>query len=81
MPQITKNTWVKRREVDLSTLYEDPYFDPSRRDRNYFKKAKMSMDPVSKGPGLLGQMGAQTATAPSTNAASQFQHQSSIVSQ
>mmetsp|Transcript_21054 Transcript_21054/g.28313 ORF Transcript_21054/g.28313 Transcript_21054/m.28313 type:complete len:119 (-) Transcript_21054:1941-2297(-) len=27
LPEITKNTWVKRKEVDLSTLYEDPYFD------------------------------------------------------
>ena len=27
LPEITKNTVIKKREPDLSTLYEDPYFD------------------------------------------------------
>ena len=27
LPEINKNTWVKKKEVDLSTLYEDPFFD------------------------------------------------------
>ena len=27
LPEITKNTFVKRKDVDLSTLYEDPFFD------------------------------------------------------
>ena len=31
LPEINKNTWVKRKEVDLSTLYEDPFFDLNKK--------------------------------------------------
>ena len=44
LPEITKNTWVKRKEVDLTTLYEDPLFDPSRRPKRNLRGGKMSLD-------------------------------------
>ena len=31
LPEITKNTVIKRREIDLSTLYEDPMFGDYRK--------------------------------------------------
>lgn len=48
LPEITKNTWVKKKEVDLTTLYEDPYFmnivKPDRFKRRGFRTGKASMD-------------------------------------
>lgn len=34
LPEINKNTWVKKKEVDLSTLYEDPFFDLMKKKVN-----------------------------------------------
>ena len=44
LPEIKGNTWVKKKEIDLSTLYEDPLFDPSRRPGRNFGRGKMSVD-------------------------------------
>ena len=45
LPEIGKNTWVKKKEIDFSTLYEDPFFDlvkkPARRG---LRTGKASMD-------------------------------------
>ena len=46
LPEIGKNTWVKRKEVDLTTLYEDPYFDLVKKPkpRRGLRTGKASMD-------------------------------------
>ena len=45
LPEITKNTWVKRKEVDLTTLYEDPFFDlVKKKPKRGFRTGKASMD-------------------------------------
>ena len=46
MPEITKNTYVKRKEVDLSTLYEDPFFDLVKKKpkKRGLRTGKASMD-------------------------------------
>ena len=45
LPEITKNTYVKKKEIDLTTLFEDPLFDPSRRPkRTGLRGGKMSLD-------------------------------------
>lgn len=47
LPEINKNTWVKRKEVDLGPLKEDPYFDLLERQkmkRRGFRTGKASMD-------------------------------------
>jgi hypothetical protein len=53
LPEITKNTFIRRKEVDLTTLFEDPLFDPSRRPKRNFGRGKMSMD----GRGAVVQFG------------------------
>jgi len=48
LPEITKNTaWVKRKEVDLTTLYEDPFFDLYKKPvkKRGFRTGKASLDP------------------------------------
>ena len=44
LPEINKNTWVRKKEIDLTTLYEDPLFDPSRRPKRNLRGGKMSVD-------------------------------------
>lgn len=43
LPEITKNTWIQKKEIDFSTLYEDPLFDMAAKRRNMRGK-KGSLD-------------------------------------
>lgn len=46
LPEIVNKNYVKRKEIDLSTLYEDPFFDlvKKKQPRRGFRTGKASMD-------------------------------------
>ena len=73
LPEITKGHQINRKEIDLTTLYEDPFFDlHKKKPRRGFGRGKGSVDQrVQFGsvPGELPPDAAPQTAAPSATTA------------